>query len=87
MKVNGVNVPELAINAADTVMRRKVGFRVSNIAGVVEAFLDHGTKRSRQALAHTVAERLIQRARRAGEIGPLNAGVDRSPYWRWIGAK
>ena len=87
MKVKGVLVPDEAIDAAVAAMKRQVGFQSYNVE---RAIRDHiaaaGGSISAQVLLRA-ADRVIQRERKAGNIGPLNSDGKRSSYWRWIGGK
>jgi len=38
-------------------------------------------------VAYRGADRLVQRERKAGNIGPSDPSRNRSSYWRWVGAK
>lgn len=77
MKVQGIEVSQKAIDACLARMQRGDYFRAYFIAS---AAYDAGV--SSGEVASRLADRLIQRERKAGRIIPVN----RSGLWKWLGS-
>lgn len=77
MKVQGIEVSQANIDACLARMQRGDYFRAYYIAS---AAYDSGI--SNGDVASRLADRLIQRERKAGRIIPVN----RSGLWKWVGS-
>lgn len=84
MKVEGHQIPAEVVDEAVAAMKRYAVFRCFDIQSVIVKRLAEVPSTHRLGVAHRTADRLIQRERKAGRIGPMH-GNKRSPDWRWIG--
>jgi len=82
MKVKGIEIPLAVQEAAVAVMKTKHSFTAFNVTSVVAQHM--GVKTSDE-IAYRTADRIIQRERKAGNIGPSDSARSRSSYWKWIG--
>ncbi|MFM0163901.1 hypothetical protein PQR39_26240 [Paraburkholderia sediminicola] len=82
MKVKGVEIPQAVQDAAVAFMKAEHSLTTFKVQGLVARLMSmkHGDE-----VAMRVADRLMQRERKAGNIGPSDSTRARSHYWKWIG--
>jgi len=84
MKIKGIEIPESSQAHIVAFMKSEPTFTAFKVTSELARHL--GVSRSDE-LAYRGADRLIQRERRAGNIGPSDPSRSRSAYWKWIGTK
>lgn len=82
MRVKGIEIPEAVQVAAVDLMKRRHTFTAFAIAAEIARRMGCGPA---DELAHRGADRIIQRERKARNIGPSDTVRSRSHYWRWVG--
>ena len=82
MQVKGVEIPQAVQDAAVAFMKTEHSLTTFKVRGLVARLmsLSHSDE-----LAMRTADRLVQRERKAGNIGPSDSTRARSHYWKWIG--
>lgn len=82
MKVKGTEIPYGVQDAVVEFMKTEhslTSFKVTRLIARLMG-LSHSDE-----IANRAADRLIQRERRAGNIGPSDLTRTRSHYWKWTG--
>lgn len=82
MRVKGVEIPQTVQDEALAFMKTEHSLTLFKVQGLIERLM--GLKHSDE-VAMRAADRIMQRERKAGNIGPSDNTRSRSHYWKWIG--
>jgi len=86
MRVEGAEIPKGIIGKLVRRMKGKNSFRASDITDIALAQLEEAkiqSKAERPYIAHRLADRMIQKARKAGVISLGTTDGERRS-WRWV---
>ena len=85
MKVQGVEIPQQVQDDAVSFMKGREVFRSQDVQRIIDKHPMIDTLAWKPAgLSMRVADRIIQRERKAGVIGPEDIEKPRSAAWRWL---